>query len=239
MFQLKNDIAAYYKEILLEQDSLNMNHILDIAFAYFSYDEKSSINYFEEYISLTQEIEYQNRISQIVENILTDLKKVNNNLLVTLERSEELNSLGYINYAISLLSYIIQKDNTNSPAYFNLAMIFRELNHFKTAINYFSICEELTQGLSDIGEILSIVYYEKAKTYFLMNDYNSTIKYVKLNTERFGRDSSELRYMLGVAHLETDNKEAARKEFINAIKLNDSEKFVGQSAIELEYLIGQ
>jgi len=236
VFQLKNDIAAYYKEILLEQDSLNIIHILDIAFAYFPYNNESSINYFEKYISLVKEREDQKRIIQLVENILNDLKTNKNDLLTVLMRSEELCNLGYINYAISLLAYIIQKDNTNSPAYFNLAVMFREINHFKTAINYFSVCEELTQSLSDIREILSIIYYEKAKTYFLMEDYNNAIKYVKLNTEKFGKDSSELRYILGVAFYETGNNEAAKKEFTNAIKLNDNKKFVGQSVVELKYL---
>jgi tetratricopeptide (TPR) repeat protein len=236
VFQLKNDVATYYKEILLEQDSLNINHNLDIAFAYLSYDEESSIYYFEKYLSLYKENEYQQHFIQLIKDILDDLQTGKNDPLVNLMRSEDLNSLGYINYAIFLLSQIIQKDNTNSPAYFDLAMIFRDLNHFKTAINYFSVCEELTKELSDIREILNIVYYEKAKTYFLMKDYKNVIKYVKLNVEKFGRDSSELRYILGMAYLEDANKESAKKEFNNAIRLNDNEKFVGQSKVELAQL---
>jgi tetratricopeptide (TPR) repeat protein len=236
VFQLKSDIAAYYKEILLEQDSLNINHNLDLAFAYLSYDDESSIYHFQKYISLVKNREDQKYIMQLVEEILSDLQIGKNDLLIDLMRSEQLNSLGYINHAISLLSKILQKDNANSPAFFNLALIFRELNHFKTALNYFSICEELTQGLSDSKEILSIVYYEKAKTYFLMKDYNNVIKYAKRNIEKFGKDSSELRYLFGLAYLENDNKESAKKEFNNAIRLNDNEGFVEQSKIELEHL---
>jgi tetratricopeptide (TPR) repeat protein len=115
-------------------------------------------------------------------------------------------------------------------------MIFRELNHFETALNYFSICEELTQSLTDVREILSIIYYEKAKTYFLMKDYDNVIKYIKRNIEQLGRDGTELRYIFGLAYLGNNNREAAKKEFNNAIKLNDNENYVTRSKIELQDL---
>ena len=236
IFLLKNDVAAYYKGMLLEADTSNVNLIRDMAFITFSYDQESSLNYFEKYISLANGRDEQKTILQLSKEITDDLKTGKDNAAINIMRSEKLSNFGFINYSLSLLSRVIEKDNVNSPAYFDLAMIYRDLNMPLMTIKYLSICEELTQDLTNAKEILTIVYYEKAKTYFLLKDYNNVIKYVKLNIEKFNKNSGELRYILGLAYLYSNNLDAAKKEFNTAIKLNDDKKIVEQSKFELDLL---
>ncbi len=236
IFMLRNDIAAYYKTTIYDSDTANINIILDMAFVTFPFDKEASIAYFEKYISSTQGREDQKQILQLAKEITADLKQGKDDNLVNLMRSEKLNGAGYVNYALSLLSRVIEKDNSNSPAYFDLAMIYRDLNMPAYSLKYLSLCEELTQDLGKARDILTIVYHEKAKTYFLMKDYMNVIKYVKLNIEKFDKNTSELRYLLGLAYLNNGDTAAAKEEFNTSIRLGDDKKIIEQAKFELESL---
>jgi tetratricopeptide (TPR) repeat protein len=236
IFLLKNEVAAYYKTQLLESDTANVNILRDMAFITFPFDQESSLGYFEKYIQMAGEKDDQKNILQLAQEIAGDLKNHKDDILVNTMRSEKLNNMGFVNYSLSMLSKVLEKDKLNSPAYFDLATLYRDLNMLNLAIKNFSMCEDLTQDLNKTRDILTIVYYEKAKTYYLMHDYNNVIKYVKLSIEKFNKDSGELRYILGLAYLNNGDKDAAKKEFNTAVKMADDKKIVEQAKFELESL---
>lgn len=233
---LKNDIAAYYKSILYELDSTNINHLRDLAFLTFSFDPSSSKEFFEKYIELAEKKENENVIVQLAKEILDDLNNNKEDNIVTIIRSEKLTNYGLLLYSLNMLSRIIENDKTNNPAYFDIAMIYRDLNMYNQAINYFSICEELTQNLIKPKDILTLVYKEKTKTYLLSKEYTNAILYAKLNIDKFNINTSEMRYLLGLSYLGAGNIKKAREEFIKAINIGDNKKITELAKNELDLI---
>ncbi len=236
IFLQKAGVAGYYKSMLYESDSSNINILRDMAFITFVYDHEASLDFFKKYLSSPAATVQPESIKQIAEEIKGDLESGKDEILVHLMRAEKLKSAGYLNYALLLLNRVVGMDNSNSPAYFDMAVIYREMNMYRHSIKYFSLCEELTQDLGKSKEILVIVYYEKAKTYFLMKDYRNVVKYIKLSMEKFGKERSELHYILGLAYLYQNDKESAKNEFNLGLKIADDKKIVEQSKLELESL---
>ncbi|HEY9186634.1 MAG TPA: tetratricopeptide repeat protein [Ignavibacteria bacterium] len=233
---LKNDIAAYYKSFLYEKDTSNINTIRDLAFLYYAFDKESSEEFFEKYISLAENLENEKNIVQLAKEILDDMKKGKDDNLVTLMRSEKLTNYGLYNYSLNLLSKVIENDNSNSPAFFDLAMIYRDINMYDLSLKYLSICEELTQNLTKPKDILTIVYKEKTKTYLLLKDYDNAIKYAKLNIDKFNYNTGEIRYLLGLSYLKKGDRLLAKEEFNQVLKINDNKLTTELAKSELELL---
>jgi tetratricopeptide (TPR) repeat protein len=234
LYLQKFDEAAEYKEKLLDKYPNTISTILDLAFLYSTFNREKSVqmfNKFLEYIKGTKDYKEWKDIFETLDNLR---KKKDNYAEKMLILSEKLSGMGYPNYSIIALSKLLSIDKKNNPAYFDLAMLYRDINIYDKTLEYLTQCENLTSELARTREIVSVVYLEKAKTYLLMNDYNNMFKYAKLCLDKYKKNTGEIHYLLGIAYESRGKYADAENEFNEVIKLNDNEKIVEQSKVELQ-----
>jgi tetratricopeptide (TPR) repeat protein len=234
LYLQKYDKAATNKEKLLYKYPNTSSTILDLAFLYSAFDKEKSIQMFNKFLEFLKGTKDYKEWKEISEGLNSIRKKKDNYAEKALILSEKLSSMGFPNYSIITLTNLLSVDKKNNPAYFDLALLYRDINIYDRTIEYLTQCVNLTSELARTREIVSVVYLEKAKTYLLMNDYGNVYKYAKICLEKYKKNTGEVRYLLGIAYQTQGKLAEAENEFKEVIKLNDNEKIVEQSKVELQ-----
>jgi tetratricopeptide (TPR) repeat protein len=231
------DSAAVYKNMILKKDPENLETILDLGFLYSTFDNKKAVVFFDAFLDKIQNKKELNNWTQLVSQMNNELKDNVEEPIRNLNRSEELNRTGYPNYSIILLSRVLKVDSLNSPACFDMALLYRNNNMHSKAIGYLSKCEELSSNLRSTREVMAMIFLEKAKTYFLVKDYSNVLKYSQLCLEKYKKNSSEVHYLIGLSLLNQIKLTEAFREFNESVKINDNPKIVQQAKIEIDNLL--
>ena len=119
----------------------------------------------------------------------------------------------HFNEAEITLDRTLQLDNSYSPAYYNLGLLYLQKQNEEKAIENFQKAFEYDNNDKDSLFQLSKIYQNLGYKYYIADNINEAILKYKKASE-YTPDNADIYYNIGVIYAQTNNKKEA-KYFLN------------------------